>query len=198
MCNECRSSGTCYDPIQRLPESNSPNAFHTAFEGLIALFAAQPERFSVHRVRGVALPDAIARVSSEHVDLSQLLIGFRKKHYRLTLTEITSGTDLPTSESKVARIDREQTNVSQLALPGIHAGLYEAKLSDGDPSENTWVLFVDPRSYNEVNSEFLRFSNQMETWGDDVLPSLKDSYRRACLVYLDQQIRSQNDKRIQH
>ncbi len=196
LCNECRSSGTCYDPIQSLPESGSPNVFQTAFEGLMALFSAKPERFSVHRVRG-AMPDAVVQISAEHIDLSKFLGVACNGHCKLVLTEITDSVDSSNWKSKVVLIDGEQANVNQLYLQGIHPGLYEANLRAGQTSAILWVLFVDSESYGKVSDEFLRVSNQMEAWGDDVLFSLKDSYLRAYLAYLNQQMLAQNGRRTQ-
>jgi len=138
----------------------------------------------------------VDKVSGEQINLSQVLTVLGNEHYNLMFTLITDNGDTSNWKSKAIPIDAEHPSVKQFVVKGIHPGLYEVRLDAAYFSQSSWILLTDSDSFAKLNSEFLRFSTQMETWGDDVLPSLKDSYRRAYLAYLDQQMRAQNAKRI--
>ena len=199
VCNECRSSGTCYDPIQSLPEVPAPpTVLRAGFEGLMTLFSSKPERFSVHRVRGETVTDTVAQVSGERIYLAQSLNGLEEGHYHLIFARIGRGGELTGWKSAPIEVDAEHIDATQTAtVKGLHPGLYEADLDATDFSKTFWVLFVDDGTYSNLNDEFHRISTAIQSWGEDVPTSIKDSYRRAYLAYLDQQLGMKSGERVQ-
>jgi len=198
LCNECRKSGTCYDPIQPLPQlPPPPSVLRASFEGLMALFSSKPERFSVHRVRGETLSDTVAQVSEERIYLGQVLNGLKGGPYHLIFIRIDRNGDLSDWKSDPVEVGGEHIDANQTVIRGLHPGLYEANLDTRDFSKNLWVLFVNNDAYANLNDAFRRISIAIETWGDEVPANIKDSYRRAYLAYLDQQLEVKSAERIQ-
>jgi len=163
----------------------------------MALFSSKPERFSVHRVRGETLPDTVARVSEERIYLGQVLNGVKGGRYHLIFIRIERSGDLSSWKSEPVEVDGEHIDANQTVIRGLQPGLYEANLETRDFSKNFWVLFVNSDGYTNLNDEFRRISIAIETWGDDVPANIRDSYRRAYLAYLDQQLEVKSAERIQ-
>jgi hypothetical protein len=185
VCNECRDSGVCYDPIQQLPESTPQTGIITAsFRGLMELFSSKPEQYSLHRVRGKSLPDGIAQVSNDLLDLSSIIKTQQKGSYFLTLRQIpTQGS------SNIWKLDRlsfdwDPLHPERLFIRGIHTGLYEATLEWTGSETSFWILITSAQPHEEREDDFRLLTSQTESWGNDVSEDAKLSYRRACLAYL--------------
>src|SRR5207244_1983672 len=72
-CYECRESGTCYDAVQSLPIA-PPKAGMAAvtLDAVMKLILGEPDRYSVHRVRGKELPNGVAELRGDQLDLSSI------------------------------------------------------------------------------------------------------------------------------
>jgi hypothetical protein len=123
VCKECRSSGACYDPIQPFPKFSPPSGVLKAgFEGLMGLFSTQPDRFSVHRVRGESPADMVARISEDRISLGQIFEGVNSGPYSAIFTQIATNGDSPKWKSEPVAVDRQQTDGSQTEVRGLHPG----------------------------------------------------------------------------
>jgi hypothetical protein len=198
VCNECRDSGTCYDPIQPLPQlSPSPSVLRASFEGLMALFSSKPDRYSIHRVRGTTLEDAVVQLSADRIGLGEVLKDQKKGTYLFTLTKIPGSSSSVIGKSEHVTLDWEPNRADQIVIHGVRPGLYEAKLDAGEFSKSFWILLVGTESYGQLDGQLRRMSAQMETWGDDVPSDVKLSFRRAYLAYLAKQMEAKSDQRTQ-
>jgi hypothetical protein len=184
VCNECRESGVCYDPIQPLPKTSPQTGVLTAgFRGLMSLFSSKPDRYSVHRVRGISFPDGIAQVSNDLFDLSSIFKTQQKGLYFLTLSQIPSEGSSNIWKSDRVSFNWDSLRPEQISIRGIHPGLYEATLEWGGGATSFWILITNPQQYTDHETDFRLLTSQTETWGNDVSGDAKLAYRRAYLAY---------------
>ena len=191
VCRECRESGTCYDPIQPLPVLKSPSQVATAAKAVFELFAAKPDRYSVHRVRGSGSgleKNGVARLDGYTVDITYFLKDQEKGAYQVhfvSLRENENGKRVfaPISES----VEWSANKKAEIVVEGIQPGLYNIQIRHGGRQSSGWILLCSPAAYPTAATYFQKFVRQTDSWESEVTDSTKQAYQRAYLEYLSSQ-----------
>lgn len=188
-CGECRESGGCYDPIQPLPDAGSgTSAFSATLDAVLELFAGKPDRFSIHRVRGVGFSirrDGVARLDGASLDLGYFLEGQEKGPYEFWFVA-SSGKAQSKKEWKSSPIalNWNPGGAAAVVVNGIQPGLYEMHVQHNGEVSSAWVLLCDSAMYSLMATSFEEFLHQTNAWDDSVTSDTKRSYQRAYLEYL--------------
>ena len=188
ICTECRDSGVCYDPIQPLPDAGPQTSIlAAAFHGLMTLFASQPDRYSVHRVRGISIPDGIAQISNDYLDISSIFKTAPKGSYFFTLRQIPREGSSNIGGSDRQALEWDPIHSEQISIKGVHIGLYEGALEWSGGATSFWVLITTPQRYPDCETAFRQLASKVEAWGPDVSGDSRLAYERAYLAYLASQ-----------
>ncbi len=189
-CKACSGeSDACYDPIPALPASKqAPSLVGTVLESVMELVSGKPDRYSVHRVRGHALSDAVLRVDQGRLDLGPVFATQESGRYRIQFLSIGDRR----WKSDPVSFDWDPTRGHPTAVPGLDRGLHALVLFDADdasgsPLMEAWVLITNPEEYPKVASAFKAASDQTAKWGTSVTPDTKQRFLRANLDYLANQ-----------
>jgi hypothetical protein len=189
VCGECRESSGCYDPIQPLPDiGGGTSAFSATLDAVLELFTGKPDRFSIHRVRGIGFSirrDGIARLNGATVDVRYFLEGQEKGSYELWF--VASSEEAQSKKewkSSPIALNWNPGEAAAVVVNGIHPGLYEMRVQHSGEASSAWVLLCDPAMCPLMTTSFEEFLHQTNAWGDDVTSDTKRSYQRAYLEYL--------------
>ena len=186
-CNACPGqSDACYDPIPPLPEPKAaPSILGTMLHSVMELVNGKPDRYSVHRVRGHALSDAVVRLDRGRVDLGPVYAGQESGRYKIQFVSIGDRR----WKSDPVSFDWDPARGSGTAVPRLERGLYALVQFDADdasssPLMEAWVLVTNPDEYPKATSAFKAASDQTAKWGTSVTPDTKQRFLRAHLDYL--------------
>lgn len=189
VCGECRESGGCYDPIQPLPDTRGgTSAFSATLDAVLELFAGKPDRFSIHRVRGIGLSitrDGVARLDGTTVDVRYFLEGQEKASYELWF--VASSEEAQSKKewkSSPIALNWNPGEAAAVVVNGIQPGLYEMHVQKSEEVSSAWVLLCDSTTYPLMTTSFEEFLRQTSAWGNSVTSDTKRSYQRAYLEYL--------------
>jgi hypothetical protein len=189
VCRECRESGACYDPIQPLPiTTDSTSTISTAFKAIAELFVGKPDRYSVHRVRGSGFAIArngIVRMDGSTVDVNDFFRDQGQGSYEVQFVPLSGETSGANDlKSKPNQLIRSPEGKTVLAVEGLHAGLYEMRVTRGDMTSSASVLVCDAVSYPNTAASFQAFVQKTDSWGTSVSEATRQTYQRAFLEYL--------------
>jgi len=189
VCGECRESGGCYDPIQPLPDAGGgTSAFSATLDAVLELFTGKPDRFSIHRVRGIGFSitrDGIARLDGTTVDVRYFLDGQEKASYELWFAA-SPGEAQSKKEWKSSPIalNWKPGEAAAVVVNGIQPGLYEMRVRHSGEVSSAWVLLCAPAMCSLMTTSFEEFLHRTNAWGDSVTSDTKRCYQRAYLEYL--------------
>jgi len=186
-CNACSGkSDACYDPIPALPQpKQSVSVFGTVLESVMELVKGRPERYSVHRVRGHALSDAVLRLDQGRVDIGPVFAGQESGRHRIQFVSLADRR----WKSDPFSFDWDPARGNATAVPGLDRGLYALVLFDGNSGDSSplmeaWVLLANPDEYPKAASAFKAASEQAAKWGENVSRDTTQRFLRANLDYL--------------
>jgi hypothetical protein len=177
----------CQDPIPALPGAKpTPSLLNTVMHSVMELVKGKPARYSVHRVRGQALTDAVVRLDQGRVDLAPVFTNQKKGRYKVRFAAAESGGR--TWKTDPVSVEWDPARDSAVAVSGLESGLYslvllESESSDGSPVD-TWVLVASPDDYPKIASAFADISEQTAKWGTSVRRDTAQGFLRASLDYL--------------
>ena len=203
-CNECRKSGACYDPVQPLPAVEAKPGFAAVFVDVVMkLIVGEPDRYSVHRVRGGKLADGVAQLTGGQLDLSSIFGEQEKDQYYLRFKSVKSEAGSAGSrEQEPIIFEWDPAKPSPVSVGKLQPGLYELVLLEGDPNGYTatgisaWTLVSSPDDYEKVSSFFRQASALAQKWQDQVSLEVANGYLRAYLDSLaGQSARQGGDKK---
>jgi hypothetical protein len=188
-CWECHESGGCYDPIQPLPDARSgTSAFSATLDAVLELFAGKPDRFSIHRVRGLGFSirrDGVARLVGGSVNVGYFLEGQEKASYEIWFVASSGETQSKNEwKSSPIALNWNPGEAATVVVNGIQPGLYEMRVQHNGEVSSAWVLLCDSAMYPLMAAPFEEFLHQTNAWGDSVTSDTKRSYQRAYLEYL--------------
>ena len=191
ICRECTEAGGCYDPIHALPSApEASGTVSTVLNAVIELLSAKPERYSVHRVRGVENSRTeVARLEDDRLDLGSLLEGEEAGTYEFQFISLSKGSQPLNSRTLHGQGTWNPGGKQQtITISGIEPGLYEVRYDHGPTTGNAWVLLCADPKFKDAAADFQGFRQQTEAWDKSVTDNTRQRYRRAYLEYLDRQI----------
>ena len=191
-CGQCVKNGdSCTAPIEPLPQAPAqPGLIAATWEGLMDLFAGQPERYSVHRSRGLGVEECVAdgvvphdTTGSAHLGglLKNCEAGVYTFEFLHTGSAAPNRKDLIAVQSTVTWNPKESAGNAVAALP---PGLYRARFSRDMRSGSAWMLVCASPAFEEDQASFKRVSAVVDGWGQQVERDSKEAYKRAYLDYL--------------
>lgn len=183
VCRECIESGACYDPIHPLPKAEeSASKASTMLNAVLELFSEKPERYSVHRVRGVEPETRVVRLEGNTVELGFLLEGKAKGRYEVQFVPISGKTNNGAElQSLQGEINWNPGERAVLTVKGIQPGLYEVQIDRDAPIATAWILLCADAEFEHSVASFQEFARQSEGWGKNVTQATKHAYLRSRL-----------------
>ncbi len=189
---QCDNPGDCDRPI-RLGRDTKPQSSSVGgvMDAVMNLIWGEPDRYSVHRVRGGELPDGVVQLRDGQVDLGPVFKKREKDRYYLRFLTIPHD-GKPASRKSLGPItfDWDPAKPSAIPINDLKPGLYELGLLERDGEEyvptniTAWVLVSKPGEYGKATSSFQQAKTLTEKWGKDVKPQSVRSFLRAHLDHL--------------
>lgn len=179
-CHECRSLDICEDDLKPLPTTKpQPGLLAASFDAAMELLFGKADRYSVHRVRGEELADAVVTLDQDHADLAAVLYQLDNGKYNLRWRDLTH----PTAKPQNVPIEAVRGRPTTATLTGFSPGLYELTLLEkGQPSPNTaWVFLASPTDSVPAAAAFQQSVSRAAKWGPSVTPNASRAYLRASL-----------------
>jgi len=173
---------------QRAPLRSAANVlFRTAMD----LIWGAPARYSFHRSRNSPLPDGLAKLEGQALDLSQLLTEQRQYHIRWR--EVPPAGAAEGVWSQTMMVEVREGSPAYIHVKDVKPGLYEFSLlrplegrlvSDGSSS---FVLVLPPTKFAKALASFRQATKTTEGWGDKIKPETAQLFLRAYLDGLAQE-----------
>lgn len=187
-CGQCvKNQDSCVAPIDPLPKApEQPGLLAATWEGLMDLFAGQPERYSVHRSRSLGvdkcIADGVAPIdASGNAHLDGILKDCDAGVYAF---EFSLAGERAQQNAQEATVTWDPKAVGGSAVAVVQPGLYRAKFTRDQRSGSAWILLSTASSYEVEKASFANLSAVVDGWGPEVERDEKVAYKRAYLDYL--------------
>jgi hypothetical protein len=193
---QCSKPTECSRPLY-LPATRDINRppltpLEVAFSTAMRLIFGDPDRHSVHRVRGGELFETVAELKEGgKADLSQVFKKMQKGQFYVRLRTLTTAGKATDSETLgPLKVDWDPATGS-LPVGQFLPGLYEISLIEprgGDfeaTGINAWILLTDIRDYEQAAASFKEAVTLTENWGNQVKRETIRSFLRSHLDQLD-------------
>lgn len=178
-CHECRTPDTCTDAVQPVPAAKT-SVPSTPFSAAMDLLASKPDRYTVPRISGPALADAVVVLDQDHCDLSPVLYQLTKGAYSLRWRDLNFAKAKPLTTS----VDLTPGRPALVAAAPA-AGLYELtlveKTAPKEGSPTAWILLVPTGQSLGATASFQQALSRAAKWSPNVSPEAARSFLRASL-----------------
>jgi hypothetical protein len=189
---QCSKPTDCNRPIY-LPavlNQNKPTVLGVAFSAAMGLIFGEPDKHSVHRVRGGELFEAVVPVDENgRASLNSVFKKMYKGQFYVRLRAIPgNGKSASTSTLGPLPLQWDQAQ-DDLSLSGVRPGLFEISLWEprGGDFEATgisaWILLTTASDYEQAAASFEKAIALTVDWGSQVKREIARSFLRA---HLDQ------------
>ncbi len=187
-CGACVQNDSCANPIAPLPKAPEEAGYlSAAIDGIKDLFGEHPERYSVHRSRGLSyscISDTVVVFNSDGGgDLEGLLRNCAEGTYNLEIRAAgsTHGGGQGGSPREVV-VSWNPANPSRAVPLDLGAGLYILEYTRDWMSGTAWVLLCPQSSCSAAAESYNAFAAIVDGWGEQVESETRIAYKRA---YLD-------------
>ena len=186
----CNISSDCDAPIKLPPRPESRQSkLSTILDSVMSLLFGEPDRYSVHRVRGAPeMVESVVLLTNRQIDLSSVFQNVDEGHYWVAFQRIQKDGSIEDDATRLS-LDWNPATRSLLAKPDLDIGLFQISLvnRDGDPvsvGTEAWIFIANPGRYPQALETFDNISAMAKQWGKDVKVETVRSLLRAQLYQI--------------
>jgi hypothetical protein len=139
----------------------------------MSLLFGDPDRYSVHRVRGEPLLDGVIEIRKSELNFDSVFPSKNPQSALVMLKPLVPTSKKSSDRIGPIRLNRESKDRLIAVLPNTDPGLYQLEALSGDErhfaftNQSAWVLLSNSQHYTRAKEDFQNAVNLTKMWRHD-------------------------------